>query len=83
MCFKFKLFYGYALHIGIHKSSEVYLEAILIQQNKLGYIRNVGITEYVKYSKPSITYIIIVLRNASYVRTDSEKIIMQQKKLKH
>ena len=64
------------LHIGIHKSSEVYLEAILILQNKLGYIRNVSMTEYVKYSKPSITYAITVLRNASYVRTDSEKNIM-------
>ena len=59
--------------MGIHKSSEDYLEAILILKNKNGYVRNVDIAEYMKYSRPSITHAITVLRNAGYVRTDTDK----------
>ena len=57
----------------IHKSSEDYLEAILILSTKNGYVRNVDIAVHMGYSKPSVTHAIEVLRNAGYVRTDSEK----------
>ena len=57
----------------IHKSSEDYLEAILILSTKNGYVRNVDIAEYMGFSKPSITHAVTVLRNGGYVRTDTDK----------
>ena len=63
----------------IRISSEDYLEAILILKNKLGYVRNVDIAEYMGYSRPSVTHAITVLRNAGYVRTNNEKHIMLTK----
>ena len=60
----------------IHKSSEDYLEAILILQNKLGYVRNVDIAEYMGYSKPSITHAVKTLHKGGYVKTDQDKNIM-------
>ena len=59
--------------MGIHKSSEDYLEAILILKNKLEYVRNVDIAEYMKYSKPSITHAVKTLHKGGYVRTDKGK----------
>ena len=60
----------------IHKSSEDYLEAILILSTKNGYVRNVDIADYMGFSKPSITHAITVLRNGGYVRTDTDKNIL-------
>ena len=57
----------------IHKSSEDYLEAILILSTKNGYVRNVDIADYIGFSKPSITHAITTLRNGGYVRTDTDK----------
>ena len=57
----------------IHKSSEDYLEAILILSSKNGYVRNVDIAGYMGFSKPSITHAITTLRNGRYVRTDTDK----------
>ena len=57
----------------IHKSSEDYLEAILILSTKNGYVRNVDIADYMGFSKPSITHAITTLRNGGYVRTDTDK----------
>ena len=57
----------------INKSSEDYLEAILILQNKLGYVRNVDIADYMGFSKPSVTHAITTLRNGGYVQTDTDK----------
>ena len=59
--------------MGIHKSSEDYLEAILILSTKNGYVRNVDIAYYMGFSKPSITHAITTLRNGGYVQTDTHK----------
>lgn len=39
----------------IGKSSEDYLEAILVIQQKKGYVRSVDIAHYMNVSKPSVT----------------------------
>lgn len=57
----------------IRKSSEDYLEAILILKNKLDNVRNVDISESMNYSKASITHAVKVLRKGGYVRTDEDK----------
>ncbi len=57
----------------IPKSSEDYLETILILQNKNGYVRNRDIAKYMGYSKPSITNAITILRKGGYVITDEDK----------
>ena len=57
----------------IHKSSEDYLEAILILSSKNGYVCNVDIADYMGFSKPSITHAITTLRNGGYIRTDTDK----------
>ena len=57
----------------IHRSSEDYLAAILVLENKKGSVRNVDVAEYMGYSKPSITNAVSVLRKAGYVRIDESR----------
>ena len=62
--------------MAIHKSSEDYLETILILTNKLGLVRNIDIAEYMNYSKPSVTNAINVLKNGGYVEFNENKHII-------
>ena len=59
----------------IHKSSEDYLEAMLMMQEKNGYIRSIDVAEHLKVTKPSVSYATKCLREAGYLTMDGDNYI--------
>ena len=41
--------------MSLHESGEMYLEAILVLNQKNGFTRSVDVGEYLGYSKPSVS----------------------------
>ena len=56
----------------IHKSAEVYLEAILILNERIGQARSIDIVNQMGFTKPSISVAMKHLRENGYIRVDSE-----------
>ena len=56
----------------LHESGEMYLEAILVRGQKSGFVRSVDVSEYLGYSKPSVSRAMGILRNGGYVRMDAD-----------
>lgn len=56
--------------MSIHESGEMYLEAILVLNQKNGFTRSVDVGEYLGYSKPSVSRAMGILRADGYVRVD-------------
>ena len=56
----------------IQKSSEDYLETILILKRKNGYVRNVDIAEHLGFSKPSITHALSILQSSGLIEIDAK-----------
>ena len=54
----------------VRKSTEDYLEAILMLREKLGYARSVDIAEHLGITKPSVTYYTKRMKEEGYVYTD-------------
>ena len=54
----------------IQKSSEDYLEAMLVLRERLGYIRSVDIANMLGVKKPSVTYATKRLRENKYIEMD-------------
>ena len=54
----------------LQESGEMYLETILILSQKKGTVRSVDISEYMNYSKPSVSRAMGLLRNGGYIRVD-------------
>ena len=54
----------------IQESGEMYLETILILSKKLPAVRSVDISEYMNFSKPSVSRAIGILKKAGYVNVD-------------
>ena len=48
----------------IHKASEDYLEAMLMMQERHGYIRSIDVAEHLGVTKPSVSYATKRLREA-------------------
>ena len=59
----------------IQKSSEDYLEAMLMMQEEHGYIRSIDIAERLGVSKPSVSYATKRLRENGYLTMDDDKYI--------
>ena len=59
----------------IQKSSEDYLETMLILQESLGYIRSIDIAEHLGVTKPSVSYATKRLRENGYITMDSDGLI--------
>ena len=59
----------------IHKASEDYLEAMLMMQEKHGYIRSIDVAEQLGVTKPSVSYATKRLREAGYITMDGENYI--------
>ena len=55
----------------IHKSSEDYLETILILQEKNKVVRAIDICEDMNFSKPSVSIAMKKLRENGYINVDS------------
>ncbi len=57
------------------ESGEMYLETILILQNKNGAVRSLDIAEYMGFSKPSVSRATGILRGGGYILTDADGFI--------
>jgi len=56
----------------ILRAAEDYLEAMLMMQQKHGYIRSIDIAEQLGVTKPSVTYTTKRLRENGYITMDQE-----------
>ena len=59
----------------IQKSSEDYLETMLILKETLGYIRSIDIARHLGVTKPSVSYATKNLRENGYISMDKEGLI--------
>ncbi|MBE6610650.1 MAG: metal-dependent transcriptional regulator [Ruminococcaceae bacterium] len=51
----------------LQESGEMYLESILRLSEKLSVVRSVDISEYMGYSKPSVSRAVGLLKNGGYI----------------
>ena len=58
--------------MSIHESGEMYLEAILVLTRQNGHVRSIDVSEYLGYSKPSVSRAMGILRNGDYIRVDKD-----------
>ena len=63
----------------IHKSSEDYLEAMLMLKEERGYIRSVDVAEKLGVTKPSVSYATKRLRESGYIEFDPAGMILLKK----
>jgi len=61
--------------MSIHESGEMYLETIHILLEKNGSVRSVDISEYMGYSKPSVSRAVGLLKNGGYIQVDKDGLI--------
>ena len=63
------------MNMNILKSSEDYLEMMLMLRNKKGYVRSVDIAEGLGVTKPSVSYAVKRLRENGYINMDDDGFI--------
>ena len=56
----------------VHESGEMYLEAILVLTRKTGFVRSIDVSEYLGYSKPSVSRAMGLLRQGEYIQVDTD-----------
>ena len=61
--------------MNVHESGEMYLEAIFVLSKKLGFVRSIDVSEYLGYSKPSVSRAMGILRNGAYITMDKDGLI--------
>ncbi len=59
----------------ILRASEDYLEAMLMMQQRHGYIRSIDIAEYLGVTKPSVSYTTKRLKENGYITMDKDGLI--------
>lgn len=57
--------------MGLHESGQMYLESILVLQNKNGSVRSIDIVEHMNYSKPSVSRAVGLLKQGEYIIVDN------------
>ena len=65
----------------ILESSEDYLEAMLMMQERFGYIRSIDIANELNVTKPSVSYATKRLRQNGYITMDKERVYERHKTL--
>ena len=58
--------------MSIHESGEMYLEAILVLSQKNGFVSSIDVSEYLGYSKPSVSRAVGILKNGNYIVVDKD-----------
>ena len=58
--------------MSVHESGEMYLEAIHVLTKNNGYVRSIDVSEYLGYSKPSVSRAMGILRNGGYITMDKD-----------
>ena len=56
----------------LQESGEMYLEAILVLFRKTGHVRSIDISEYLGYSKPSVSRAVGLLKAGEYILVDQD-----------
>ena len=56
--------------MSVHESGEMYLEAILVLSRQNGHVRSIDVSEYLGYSKPSVSRAMGVLKKGGYIIVD-------------
>lgn len=62
--------------MSIHESGEMYLEAILVLSQKNGFVRSIDVSEYLGYSKPSVSRAVGILKKGNYIVMDKDGSLM-------
>ena len=60
----------------LQESGEMYLEAIYVLFKKTGHVRSIDISEYLGYSKPSVSRAVGLLKAGEYITVDPDGSIM-------
>lgn len=58
--------------MALQESGEMYLETILVLSHKNSYVRSVDISEYMGYSKPSVSRAVSLLKAGEYITIDDD-----------
>ena len=58
--------------MSVHESGEMYLEAIYVLHEKTGFVRSIDVSEYLGYSKPSVSRAMGILRSGEYIQVDTD-----------
>ena len=58
--------------MALQESGEMYLETILILSRERGHVRSIDISEYMGYSKPSVSRAVGLLKNGGYIVVDKD-----------
>ncbi len=58
--------------MSVHESGEMYLEAILVLSKQTGFVRAIDVSEYLGYSKPSVSRAMGILRQGEYIVTETD-----------
>ena len=58
--------------MSVHESGEMYLEAIHVLTKKNGHVRSIDVSEYLGYSKPSVSRAMGILRSGGYITVDKD-----------
>ena len=59
----------------MQESGEMYLETILVLSKKSSHVRSIDISEYMGYSKPSVSRAMGLLKSGGYVSVDESGFI--------
>ncbi len=58
--------------MSVHESGEMYLEAILVLSQSNGFVRSIDVSEYLGYSKPSVSRAVGILKQGNYIRMEKD-----------
>ena len=58
--------------VSVHESGEMYLEAIHVLTRTNGHVRSIDVSEYLGYSKPSVSRAMGILRSGGYITVDKD-----------
>ena len=58
--------------MSVHESGEMYLEAIHVLTKQNGHVRSIDVSEYLGYSKPSVSPAMGILRSCGYITVDKD-----------
>lgn len=56
----------------LQESGEMYLEAIFVLSREQGRVRSIDVSEYLGYSKPSVSRAVGLLKSGEYLTVDEE-----------
>jgi len=58
--------------MSIHESGEMYLESIYVLLQQRGQVRSIDVSEYMGYSKPSVSRAMGLLKSGGYILIDKD-----------